>query len=407
MTVPTKKKLLLSAITQFTGNGTNFLVLVLSSIILSKPEFAEYGIIGFLLSIALSVVNSVFITQLTVEIIKEEDEKKEEIASAIFSLLILFLPVVIVTIKLLSDLLNLSVARGFDVGVYVALAGVRLFLTRLSFSTSRESISARSNLIYCVITFAYLFYLENSESKIGVSSIINAMTIAAGTSSIYAAYKFGYLRPKIDIDTLKKTAKKITDKGKWSLATVLILTISSQSYVVIVPNLTDVTTLAGFTLARQFVSTFGLIYPVISELGFPHVARILARNNKSALTTAFKYSILAAILASIYFFILDIFFEKIFNILDYKKYDYDAVRLNFRMLFVITILQIFRDGPSFALQGLWKFKQLFFANLAAACLGLSLSLCLGYNYEISGVLYGIIVSELVLLGSMVYMLRTN
>jgi len=377
----------------------NFLA---SYLMINFSTETDYGLYVSILSglmLASGIQNAVVCTPMSIGAAKMEVRQRNEFVSSILAFQLAFLFVTILATFVFDLLFN---AFDFENSPPIALSLLSLLTATFLL---REFLRIRGYLYgeaTAILAGDFFHFLANGTFLIILSRFnLNIEAVAATLCTSNCLYLFFEAkRSKIHTSTDKKSAiKALSDAwqrgGKWSLPGVLATWAQNNAFVYLSAMLISIEATAMLAATRLLLMPVNIISSGLNVVYRPSWAKRIVVERSVVGRSTRRICISLCFLLTIYIVVLALTWEYIVMYVFGGKFN-DGFKL-LLLWGVVFFLQNIRSRESNMLQLLEDFKYLTIVGAPAAVLCLFVSMVAILNVGTSGALYGIIVSELVMI----------
>ena len=390
-----------SGINQVLSSGTNFLLNLYLVNELSPGNFGTYGI-GFAIILFLGGIgNALFLTQMIVIFPKIEKYSQENFLRDVLNLLILFSGLLI-AVGFSSNLLlpyfpGNFYHNGFLIsGLIFASIGYILkdFYVRVAYNNRKEKVAIHIHLSLLAVTllsFGAVRYLMN---ELTVAMAFFVFGVAHMAAVIVGSISLKIFPRNSSWNILKETFRKLWNNGKWASISNIVFSLRAQAHTIIATILIGSVGVGKLNAARLFIAPVIMIIPVISQLAMPRLAALRETNKSSLLAKSKNLTAFFLGFGILYSSVLLLVYDKIIS---------TFFNDNYGNLFFLTFLWCLygmcvstRNAQDIVAQVLEKFRRLTTFNVWSAIITLATSFFMAELYGLEGIVYGLIIGEIVL-----------
>lgn len=377
-------------------SGTSFLTMICLAKVLSPTEFGVFASILLANHLIISILNSLVIQPLQVNLVKIKDKESYLLFS--FCLQIsLMLILLILFLFLLLFLLPFGVGGfyaysplGLGVGFVLHDYFRRVFLAddRLKEAFILDAITSFFQILVLVYAFLYTLKLEEilllfslaylSSFLYGISITFRKFETFGRYSTNFKSYFFLHLK-----------------EGKWLLMTALVQWWSSNLFVVFSGLFLGLEALGAFRLVQSLFGVLNILLQTFENYVLPQTVKLLKESPQKASKYLQNISLKSSVLFTIILSIIFLFAEKIMLLVGGKNYmNYAFVLKGMTVLYAL----IFLAYPiRIKIRALVLNQYFFVAYVISFTFSLLSFRFLLQNFQLMGAIFGLIVSQIILI----------
>lgn len=376
----------------------NFLVSYLMINFSSAAQYGQYVLIFSGLMLAAGIQNAIICTPMTIRAAKMESNRREHFVSSIFSfqLLITF------TVLLLAGIYDLVFAATAPAKAAIPLTFIALlsstFLLR-EFLRTRGYLYKETEKVLSgeIVHFTLSAVLLIAFTIVGLNIKVVIISLCV-SNCIYITLAIigSRIRAAVDLQSMTSAASEAWVRGgKWSLPGVLATWGQNNAYVYLSGLLLSVEATAALAAIRLLLMPINILASGLNSVYKPMWAQTIADEFGAVSNSTKKLCLRLCVVIFAYTALLAVAWEYILIYLFSGN-----IQASLSLLFlwsVIFILQTIRSRESNMLQLLEEYRYLTLVGVPASivCVVIS-SICI-IKFGTSGALYGIIISELIMI----------
>ncbi len=383
---------------QLVNSGANFLFTVYLARILEKEEFGLYGLGFALLLMIQSIYAAIFSTQFVVN-----SASKPPFLSFMrwgHYAIVLTSSGLLVSL-LLTGLAWLATSQGYDWAWVIPIAaagalafGLRDLSIRYAFIMGRSRLVLGSALVsagmFLVVPISIHFYgLKMLSANKALS--FYGMAQFLGFAYLVMFYKWRiYFKKKM----LGVVLRESWSGGRWQVLTSILYSVRTQAHSYIVPLILDLRSLADINAARLLVSPALLLIPPVYQVVQPQLVQVRDHEPNaviSKLKTVVSITLLSLVVYSLFIARL---YDPVVSFIYGNRYEGLSGLVTAWMF--VAMFMVFRNGVTVFYEIDRRFKGLLFANVIVILPSLVVMSFLAWWAGSIGVIYGLLVSELIL-----------
>lgn len=393
-----KQNKTLVLIDQLLYSGINFIVTLLVAKLLNISEFGIFSTIVIVLFLLISITNAFVIQPFQVSVFKESN-------TVSYSNFLLTLQIVLVAfIAVTAISVNIFMPNNTYHLNYVLLYGSGLLFhdyfrkyylakTKILKVLTIDTIIALSQLLIIIV-------LKN-RTEINISIVLSSLSISYAISNAYSLLIY---KPSFkSIKQWKPFIKYHIKEGKWLSLVSFVQWGSSNFFVLTIGLFINIEALAAFRLVQSLFGIINIVFQTFENYVLPTASKINLTSTELSKKYIKKTSIQSAILIGIFLIVLFIFSKEVISLFSDNKYQaYDYVLKGMCILYFI----IFIGYPiRLSIRMLLLNKSFFIGYLLAFAFSILFFNILLKNWQLNGVIIGLILNQLIMMLFWTYKLK--
>lgn len=393
-----KQNKTLVLIDQLLYSGINFIVTLLVAKLLNISEFGIFSTIVIVLFLLISITNAVVIQPFQVSVFKESN-------TVSYSNFLLTLQIVLVAfIAVTAISVNIFMPNNTYHLNYVLLYGSGLLFhdyfrkyylakTKILKVLTIDTIIALSQLLIIIV-------LKN-RTEININIVLSSLSISYAISNAYSLLIY---KPSFkSIKQWKPFIKYHIKEGKWLSLVSFVQWGSSNFFVLTIGLFINIEALAAFRLVQSLFGIINIVFQTFENYVLPTASKINLTSTELSKKYIKKTSIQSAILIGIFLIVLFIFSKEVISLFSDNKYQaYDYVLKGMCILYFI----IFIGYPiRLSIRMLLLNKSFFIGYLLAFAFSILFFNTLLKNWQLNGVIIGLILNQLIMMLFWTYKLK--
>lgn len=384
-------------------SGSNFVIGILIARFLGIEQFGVYGFIFLIYLFCLGLQQAFFVIPLYSLGPAYSPDLKKAYLSSLFIIQTAFALVFSIICFLGLIFIPISISPKIqELGGLIALTALFVllqdFIRRLFlFQGFLKSLILLDSIAYAfqIILLALMYALDQFNLEICIKVICFSMLI----SVIYGFYKIR--KPEFKLRVIKDTLNRHWIFSKWLLARAILTYSSGNFFIIAAGTILGPVAIGAIKMGQNLHGLMNVIFLAI-ENHVPIVSADLFRQKgKAALYSYLKTMTLKSLfVCSILGMTVLIFSTWLISNLygnDYQEYAYVLI-----WFAIINLLVCISMPLRFALRTFEKTKSLFFATSLSALFGLLLAYPLIEIFQMDGLLFGLVVSQLIMILYLAY-----
>lgn len=376
----------------------NFLA---SYLMINFSPAVDYGIYVFIFSglmLAAGIQNAIICTPMTIMAAKMDSEKRNSFVSSILSFQIIILSAIFLS-ACIGDFIcmKLNLDTNFTTLNSIALLTATFLLREFLRIRGYLYKEAEKILLGDTLHFAFNTILLIGLTIFGLSIELVIASLCA-SNLLYISFEVirSRIRPSSDIKSIKHATTEAWERGgKWSLPGVLATWGQNNAFIYLSGLLISIEATATLAAIRLLLMPTNIIASGLTSVYKPVWAHKIESDFNSVRSSTLKLCAFICIVLLAYISTLALAWEYIITYIFGGKIN---AELNILFLWgAVFTLQIIRSRESNILQLLEDFKYLTVVGVPASIVCLIISLTSTMKFGASGALYGIIVSELIMI----------
>ena len=398
------KALSASVINQILTSTSSFIFGVYLVRALAADEFGLYGV-GFALSLFIvGLGNAIFLTQMVVHTPDKPPEERMVYAGKMFVLVLLFCLLVAIGLPgigaLVFNFLSTEYAIGLKLVIAVSLASpailVKEYFVRHAYNNKREP----EALVINLVALGVLIFLLALTEVLGYSlSAHTALMLYALPQAVAATA--GFLRAKLPISLVAKNnvtheLKEAWIHGKWAVVQNVLSLLRMQAHVFLGMLFVGPAAVGVINATRILVSPVLFILPAVSQILMPRLASMRDDVHRAIKITKLAAGVL--VLSSLlYALFLFVFSQEVVGLVLGKDYLNNVYLANLILFWCgVMCVQVAQTCFSTLAQSLKMFRNWVYGNGIAAIVTVVFGVVLVNTMDLSGLVLGVLVGEVVL-----------
>ena len=395
------KALSISVLNQFVSSGTNFVLGIYLVRVLTPVEFGFYGI-GFAISLVYAGIgNSLFLTQMVVNIPDKPQADRLAYAASMGKGVLIFCGVTFLLILFVLPGLGaawtwLGQYAGYGLAVTGASVAYLLkdFFVRHAY-TVRKEIWALVVNVAVAATLAVLLFLQHFQTI----NFTATWALWIYTASHLTAVSVGQILARLPILAVQ-CEQMIIDyreawaEGRWALVTTLMYSLRTQAYIFVTAWGLGPVGVAYLNASRLLVTPATMLTPALSQVFLPRLAELRIDDRRRMVYVGMLYAVLLLTIALGYSGILFIFLDRIVLIVLGGKY-HSMFGVVLGWCIFVCLLAV-STGGSLILQVLKKFRILMVINTISAFIAIILVVTFIKWIGLFGAIYSLVIAEFLL-----------
>jgi O-antigen/teichoic acid export membrane protein len=395
------KALSVSLLNQLVSSGTHFAIVLYLVRVMEKSDFGLYGL-GFALMLVLAgLISSSVAVQFVVNVPDQPQEQRLDYALH-HAIAVFLLGLGLVALGALVSAAPWRMVIGgaslreimFPLALSAAFYSQRDLLMRVAYSERRETVVLVSSIAVSIgtATVFTLFWQAGQPLSVGHTLIALALGQAAGCLVALLLLPLPYR--SFTVKGLGQAFLDCWGGGKWNFLTNVVYNVRTQAHNFVVAPLLGLGALAEINAARVLVTPAVMVIPPLSQVLMPRLAG--KRGSDAPAMTRYAMTTIGglATVAFLYAALLLALLPWVLPLVLGEAYQNAGVLVMAWCVVAVTLAV--RNGLTLVLEVVRAFRDLLWANLAAAVSALVLVTALAIGLGSLGAIAALAIAELFL-----------
>lgn len=389
-----------SLVNQVLASGFSFLIIIVSSRLLSPDEFGVISLI-IMISMLVSVIPQSFITMpIMSNSFKEKDRNKYYYHNTIILIIFLLFVSVVFLLFYYNNCCNIQNYFSFySILIYFSIFQIYELLKKIMFvkNTHNHVVAFEFLKLSASSVTLLLFFYYNRY--IGIDQILFSISFGY---FLFSVSTLKNIKPhNFSLLYLKKVISNNYKFGKWIFVSNVIQNINSNFYMYVAALLLPLSMIGALNAVRSLIGFSTVIFLALDNYLTPKYAQLYLKKGKHELQKiiAGTYTKIGILLIALYFLIA-LFSEKILDLVYGKQYEQYAY---FLYVFLVANIFMFYTRPILILaKTIGVTKILFLASLPTLIFTVLITYTSIDLFQVNGALFIMLSSQLIHLLSLLF-----
>lgn len=401
-----------SMLNQLVSSGTNFAIILYLVRVMEKSDFGLYSL-GFALMLLLAgLISSSIAVQFVVNLPDQPQAQRAEYALS-HAVAVFVLGVAMTAMAALISTVPLSPIIGdahtpqiiLPLVAAGAFYSLRDLLMRVAYAERRESVVLMSTLAATAGTAAALIYYWQAHYPLTAVRALLALAAGQVAGSLAGLAQLRLPYRSFNVKGVRRAFSDSWAGGRWNILTNIVYNLRSQAHNFVVAPLLGMAALAEVNAARLLVTPAVMTIPPLTQVLMPR----LAAKREQGTSVIAHYALFSvgglSAFALLYSALLLTLLPWALPLTLGEAYQHIGILVGAWCL--VAVVLALRNGLTMVLQVVRAFRDLLFANAAAAVVAILLAVALTFTLGSLGAIIAVAIAEIVLSIFLVKLLRAR